>query len=38
MELTPSEVLGAYQLGLISMPEARKHLGFSEVATEEGDK
>lgn len=29
MELTANEVLGAYQLGLISVEEARLKLGFT---------
>jgi hypothetical protein len=38
MELTANEILGAFQLGLINHAEARTKLGFSAVATEEGDK
>lgn len=38
MELTASEILGAFQLGLISHPEARTKLGFSAVAEETEEK
>ncbi len=36
MQLTAGEVLGAFQLGLITADEARKALGF-EPATKEGN-
>lgn len=35
MQLTATEVLGAFQLGIISMSEAREKLGFTN--TLEGD-
>jgi hypothetical protein len=36
-ELTTTEILGAFQLGIISMPEARKALGFTEESTKENN-
>ena len=33
MTLTAQEILGAFQLGLISMDEARQELGFKNVET-----
>lgn len=38
MELTANEILGAYQLGLISVEEARLKLGFTSkpIIIEEG--
>lgn len=36
MELSVNEVLGAYQLGLITQAEARERLGFKAITEEEG--
>ena len=35
MELSASELLGAFQLGIISLAEVREKLGFKALATEE---
>ena len=35
MELSANEVLGAYQLGVISLGEAREKLGFNALKEEE---
>ena len=34
MTLTAQEILGAFQLGLISMDEARQELGFTKKESE----
>ena len=35
MQLAANEILGAYQLGLISLAEAREQLGFKALTEEE---